>query len=66
MTVKVNSPLNIEKKSVKSLKKGENKQYKALNILFMLKKRLPFDAYCMIGVITTDLYHKKADNWCKL
>ena len=51
-------------------------QYNASNILRNIEKKLPADAYCMIGICLTDLYPKdemefcfrigfyKESNWC--
>ena len=63
MNVKVNPWTDVKKLGVASRKNSYTGrlQYNASQILRALEKKLPSDAYCLIGVCLTDLYPR--DDW---
>jgi len=62
LDVKLRTALDVDKLGyVGSRMNSGNKQYHAGNLLKFLENRLPEDAYCLIGVMMTDLYPR--DSW---
>ncbi len=62
MKVKIGEYKNIKKNVHERINEyTENKQYHAGDILYELRKIVPENAFCMIGVAVTDLYPR--DSW---
>jgi len=65
MKVKIRPLIDVGKLDVESRTNEHTRkvQYHAKNILIALQGKVPKDAYCMIGICTTDLYPKEEWNY---
>jgi archaemetzincin len=63
MQVKVLKPLALEKLKVKSRMNGGQQQYNAVEILEAIRALRPKDAFCMVGFLVPDLYHREDWNY---
>ena len=55
--------IDVENKGVSCRTNNDKKQFNAKDVLKCLEKVLPKDAFCMIGVCMTDLFHKEEWNF---
>jgi len=63
LKVKIQEPLNVETMGIKHRSRSYGNQYSGSQILTKLKSKIPRDAFCRVGCMMEDIYHREAGNY---